>query len=695
MVKKIPPIPNDVIRKFKGYFDRTITKLVPEDRVCVLLSGGIDSTLMGLVSHHLGKEVVGVSYQLEKNESIDCQRSQNTCEVMGWEFHRVVVPTTNIDDWFFHLIYEQGCEKKTVLEILYPFIHMMNRVKKLGFDKVLTGFTNPLPDGRNSNIEGRTDWIQYLRNIEDDGSPTDGTRKCIEYGEKIGVNVLSPFCGRKLFELCELITYDQVHYPFEKTPWKSIFRDDVEKLGLLEVKKISLQKGQGVQDLFPTVLENPKINKPNYSKGNNIIRLGSLIKWWSTQPHSKIPKYINLHPKIVEGKQPPIIKFKPYTLKDVYRQSKKELFNVVTTFSGGGGSSTGYKLGGGKILLFNEFIPEAVNSYLANYPNTPCEMVDIRKFTRRGGREYVVEFFKKHNIHVGEIDILDGSPPCSTFSTSGKGKKKIEERGVKYSDTTQDRIGMLIHDFVYINNCMKPKICVIENVPTIQSSDVFNHAMERIRKWGYLVNWSVMCSSNYGVPQRRRRLIAIGIRPDVCDVVGIRTEKDILNLYPEGSSYEPTMGDGLEGLEIDEGERKTLLLSQIRSSSYELIKSIPKDPPYNMGLKSVSEGWTSDFNLVRTSMYSPSPTLTQMGQQMGRGGCIHPLEDRVFTISELKRLMGLPDDYKLTGTFNQRAERCGRMVTPPIYKYLSQNLYEMVLKPYNESNRRKVKWGNK
>ena len=311
-------------------------------------------------------------------------------------------------------------------------------------------------------------------------------------------------------------------------------------------------------------------------------------------------------------------------------------------------------------------------------------MVDIRKFTRKGGRDYVIEFFEKHNIGVGEIDILDGSPPCSTFSTAGKGKKKIEERGVKYSDTTQDRIGMLIHDFVYINNCMKPKICVIENVPTIQSSDVFKHAIERIRKWGYLINWSVMCSSNFGVPQRRRRLIAVGIRPDVCKVVGIKSEQQILDLYPKGSIYEPTLRDGLEGVEVDQFERKQLLLSIIKSSGYELLKSLPKNPLKPMGLADLNPDWTSDFNMVRSSWEKPVNTLTQMGQQMGHAGVCHPSEDRVYTINELKRLMGLPDDYVLTGTFDQKAERCGRMVTPPIYKYLSQSLYENVLKPFNE-----------
>jgi len=85
--------------------------------------------------------------------------------------------------------------------------------------------------------------------------------------------------------------------------------------------------------------------------------------------------------------------------------------------------------------------------------------------------------------------------------------------------------------------------------------------------------------------------------------------------------------------------------------------------------------------MVRSSWDKPSPTLTQMGQQMGRGGIFHPSEDRVFTTNEMKRLMGLPIDYKFSGNFNQRIERMGRMVCPLIYKYLSKSLYENVLKP--------------
>jgi DNA (cytosine-5)-methyltransferase 1 len=71
--------------------------------------------------------------------------------------------------------------------------------------------------------------------------------------------------------------------------------------------------------------------------------------------------------------------YKPYYLKDVIDNSNKELFTVISTFAGGGGSSTGYRLAGGKILCVNEFVEAAVETYKANYPNTPVLVEDIKK----------------------------------------------------------------------------------------------------------------------------------------------------------------------------------------------------------------------------------------------------------------------------------------------------------------------------
>ena len=86
------------------------------------------------------------------------------------------------------------------------------------------------------------------------------------------------------------------------------------------------------------------------------------------------------------------------------------------------------------------------------------------------------------------------------------------------------------------------------------------------------------------------------------------------------------------------------------------------------------------FNTYRCAWGEPAPTITQSGDQLGgRGGICHPDEDRTFTIRELKRLCSLPDDFRLTGTFNQRAERIGRMNPPKMVEAVAKSLHERVL----------------
>ena len=72
------------------------------------------------------------------------------------------------------------------------------------------------------------------------------------------------------------------------------------------------------------------------------------------------------------------MKYKPYTLQDVYDGEAQEKFTVISTFAGGGGSSTGYRLAGGKVLAINEFVEEARNTYRDNYPTTPILDGDIK-----------------------------------------------------------------------------------------------------------------------------------------------------------------------------------------------------------------------------------------------------------------------------------------------------------------------------
>lgn len=381
-------------------------------------------------------------------------------------------------------------------------------------------------------------------------------------------------------------------------------------------------------------------------------------------------------------------RFAPYTMDDVSRQSSKELFTVVSTFAGGGGSSTGYKLAGGKVLAANEFVPEAVETYKQNYPDTIVDSSDIRRITG-SKKEGVLSWFRAFGVEQGELDILDGSPPCATFSkATGKREEDREKhlaKGKKYSEVEQDRIGMLIHDYVYLANCILPKVCILENVPEIGSSTVFHDALRRLRGSGYFVEFKRLKAHHYGVPQRRERMFVIGVRKDICEKIGIKEEVEIKKLFPIGSSYAPSVSDALSTLELNERDKQEIALirqSIRKTASYEIIRAIPKNPARPSRLHEHYKGFKNFyFNTYRCAWGEPAPTITQSGNQLGgRGGICHPEEDRTYTIRELKRLSALPDDFKLTGTFNQQAERIGRMVPPLMTTAIAESLFENVLK---------------
>ena len=676
-----PEIAPEIINNLRDNLSKVIKNEFENDDVCLLLSGGADSTLVGLSAHHLGKKIHAISYQMDGVVNPDCEAAENTCREMGWNFHRVVVPRENPTKWFFDLMSEYGCRKKTEIEVLYPFIFMIEKVKELGFDHILTGFGSLVPDDRRQFVGVSEDPQAYWDNyIENGGSISSATKRCIEFADSQSVLMSLPLTHPDFTQHLRTITIEQVRSPYPKAPYKRIYENDFFRLGLLKKKNRNLQHGGRIEDFFSVVLDNPEVNVPDYQNGTRTSRIVAVVNYWSKRLDQRP---VGTHSN--DGSETRVtttdIKFSPYMMKDVWDKSDEKLFSVVTLFAGGGGSSTGYKLAGGDVLLANEFVPEAVKTYRYNYPYTPVAPVDIRKINK--GIEYVEDLFNEYEIEIDSIDILDGSPPCSTFSTSGKGEEGILLKDVKYSDLTQDRIGMLIHDYVFFASCVRPKVCLIENVPEISNSHPFQVATDRLRHHGYKVNHQVLISSRFGVPQRRRRLFVVAVRGDVAEKVGIKSDEDILSLYPIGSDYEVSVREALDGVEIDQRERNFLLSSALRGVQYELVKALPKDPEKVMRMNNIDKNWTSDFNLGRLSWEKPSATLTATGCQIGLGGMFHPSEDRIFTIKELLRLQSLPDDFHLTGTFNQRAERIGRMVPPRMTQHLAQSIYEKVIRPFS------------
>ena len=380
------------------------------------------------------------------------------------------------------------------------------------------------------------------------------------------------------------------------------------------------------------------------------------------------------------------MKYKTYTVKDVKKASAENKFSVISCFAGGGGSSTGYRLAGGKILLINEFVEEAISSYKKNYPDTPVLVDDIKKYSGQ-------DFLDKVKLKEGELDILDGSPPCSAFSVAGK-REKGWDKTKNYSDgKTVENIEDLFLDFIRVAKEIKPKVIVAENVKGItfgEATKKLNEFIKAFESIGYYVTYKVLNAADFGVPQARERTIFICVREDVADAIGL-SFLNLVGIFPGEFGYQISMEDAIENIKNDENEIKELKEYYEGSFQKKFLDPIPFRPKRHMKPSDPEfRDWNpkaSCFNMIRPCPTLPSPTLTQQGQKKGLSGVFHYADNRKLTIKELKRLMSLPEDYELTGTFDQQAERIGRMVAPKMMAEVAKSIYENVLKPYNEVNK--------
>ena len=376
--------------------------------------------------------------------------------------------------------------------------------------------------------------------------------------------------------------------------------------------------------------------------------------------------------------------YKPYIMNDVLEASSKKLFTVISTFAGGGGSSTGYRLSGGNILCVNEFVQSAVDTYGANYPNTPILDDDIKKLTGE-------DFLRVANIQKGELDILDGSPPCSAFSVAGK-REKGWDKTKKYSDGKEvENIEDLFFEYIRIANDIQPKVIIGENVAGIMMGEAikkYNEIINEFEKCGYEAIGKVMNAADFGTPQARKRCFFVAVRNDVMEKVGLNFMTMESTLYPEPYGPQPTLKDAIGDLENDRTEVQMLLDFVQGSFQKKWIELLPFSPdkhrkPSDPEFIDINPK-QSMFNMIRPAPNLPCPTVTQAGQKKGLSGVFHYDSNRKLTIKELKRVMGLPDDFKLQGDFDQQAERVGRMVAPLMMKSLSNNIYKKVIKPFNE-----------
>ena len=173
---------------------------------------------------------------------------------------------------------------------------------------------------------------------------------------------------------------------------------------------------------------------------------------------------------------------------------------VISTFAGCGGSSLGYQWAGFRELLAIEWDANAVATFQLNFPDVPVWQRDICEVTAD-------EILSTCNLSVGELDVLDGSPPCQGFSTAGKRQ-------------VMDPRNDLFKQYVRLIEGLQPRVFVMENVSGMVKGSMkglFKEIMLQLKGTGYQVKCRLMNAMYYGVPQSRQRLIFIGSRSDMTE----------------------------------------------------------------------------------------------------------------------------------------------------------------------------------
>jgi DNA (cytosine-5)-methyltransferase 1 len=326
--------------------------------------------------------------------------------------------------------------------------------------------------------------------------------------------------------------------------------------------------------------------------------------------------------------------------------SSQNKFTVISTFSGCGGSSLGYQLAGGKVLLAVEMDDNAVETYKLNFPETPVYHGDIHNLTS----EKVLEITR---LKPGELDILDGSPPCQGFSTAGK-REFCDPRNQLYNE------------YVRLLKGLQPKVFVMENVSGLVKGKmklIFKDILTELKKAGYNVKVRLMNAKYYNVPQSRQRLIFIGVRNDL----GISPS------HPKPQTKPIPIKECFDNLQIEKDE---LNWARNKINNPKAQYWYNKTKPGESASKYHPKGhW---FNFIKVSLNKPLPTILRTIMGSGSALC-HPLDNRVMTISELKRCASYPDTFKFIGKYEDKWARIGNSVPPNFMKAISTHIYENIL----------------
>lgn len=313
----------------------------------------------------------------------------------------------------------------------------------------------------------------------------------------------------------------------------------------------------------------------------------------------------------------------------------------IELFAGAGGLALGLEQAGFEHIGLVEFDRSAANTLIMNRPqwNVVCE--DIALTTRR-------DLEKEFHIKKGELDLLSGGAPCQSFSYAGK------RLGL------QDVRGTMFYHYATFLEQLQPKMFLFENVKGLFSHDhgkTYQTILNIFEEQGYTTFHSVLNAWDYGVPQKRERLITVGIRKDLADRSTFA--------FPLKHEYKPIMRD--VKLDINPSSKECARYSEHKEKVFSLVPpgGYWRDIDPKIAKEYMKTCWDMGGGrtgiLRRIGLDEPSLTvLTNPG--MKQTDRCHPLEVRPFSYRENARIQTFPDDWVFGGKLLEKYRQVGNAV---------------------------------
>lgn len=313
-------------------------------------------------------------------------------------------------------------------------------------------------------------------------------------------------------------------------------------------------------------------------------------------------------------------------------------YSVVELFAGAGGLAVGMEQAGLKCKVLNEIDKFAAATLRNNRPNWRVLEGDIRDFDFSEYRD--------------GVDVVTGGFPCQAFSYAGKKLGLADARGT------------LFYEFARVVKEVNPPICIGENVRGLLSHDegkTLKGMISILDEIGYnVVPVQVLKAINYKVPQKRERLILVGVRKDI--TVNYEYPKPYRKIY--------NLRDALKKGELFESDVPYSTGAKYPANKKAVLDLVPQKGYWrDLPLEIQKEFMGGSFYLGggktgiarRIGWDEPCLTLTCSPAQKQTERC-HPEETRPFTVREYARIQTFPDEWEFTGSLAQQYKQIGNAV---------------------------------